>query len=49
MATLTKLAYDHLRAPGEGLKAFSAELKKLTEKDRADLRADFAKIGLNVD
>lgn len=34
--------------PAQTLMEFSAELKALTEKDRADLKAEFAKIGYTI-
>lgn len=33
---------------GTGLKEFSTELKALTEKDREDLKAEFAKIDYEI-
>lgn len=33
---------------GTGLKDFSAELKALTDKDRVELKAEFAKIGYEI-
>ena len=34
--------------PGEDLKAFGAEYKKLTDEDKADLHRSMVECGLNV-
>lgn len=47
--TFLRACKDHFGyRPGEDLKAFGAELKQLTPKDREDLKAEFAKIGIEI-
>lgn len=47
--TFVKACSSHFgRLPGQSLSDFGAELKALGDKDRADLKAEFAKIDINV-
>lgn len=39
----------HLRLPGETLGAFASEVKKLTDKDREDLREAFEAEGVDIE
>lgn len=39
--TFTKLAMDNFRLPGETVKEFGDQIKKLTDKDRKDIAGWF--------
>jgi len=46
--SLIGLCKEFLSLPGEDLPVFSAQYKRLTEKDKTDLIAEFAKIGFEA-
>lgn len=46
--SLTALMNEHLRLPNETLQEFSAQLKKLTPQDKADLTAAFEAQGFVI-
>jgi hypothetical protein len=46
--TFISLAKEYLSLPGESLPQFAAELKKLTDQDRADLRSGFEAMGFSI-
>lgn len=47
--TLTKALMDQFgKKPGQSLQEFQAEIKTLTEKDRADFTAMFAGEGIEI-
>lgn len=46
--SFVSLSKEFLSLPGETLPDFAAGLKKLTEKDRADLRSEFEKMGFTL-
>lgn len=44
-----KALNDNLRLEGETLGQFAAEIKKLTDQDKADLKAYFAAEGITIE
>ena len=46
--SLIGLAKEHLGLPGETLPEFSAQYKKLTDKDKADLVEGFKALGFEA-
>lgn len=49
MPKMVKAMSDAFRRDGESLSEFAAEVKQLTEKDKADLREWFAAEGTVID
>lgn len=47
--TLTKALMEHTRVPGEQTAAFAAELKKLSDADKARYKELFEAEGIKID
>jgi hypothetical protein len=46
--SLIALCREHLTLPDETMLEFAAQYKKLTDQDKADLIAEFAKLGFEA-
>lgn len=46
--TFATAVKEHLMLPGEGAGQIIQEMKKLTDQDKEDLKAEFLKIGVEI-